>query len=510
MSKRTRWGIGLVAAVGLAVLDCSPSGAAAKETVILALGSDVDNLDPHMYAHRESVIVTAHIYDSLVYRDPDTMQLTPHLATSWRIINPLTWEFKLRKDVTFHNGEPFDAHTVKFNYDRVLNPEQKSPQRSLHLAIKRVEVIDESTVRLHTEKPYPLMLERLATLRMGPERYIREKGDAYVAEHPVGTGAYRFVRWDRGRQIVLVAHERHFRFKPAFKNAVFRIIPETATAIADLLSGAVDIIRAVPPDQMEVIDRSGVARTAVVQNLRVATVFLDARGRSGPNPFTDKRVRQAINYGVNVDGILKNIVGGRGDRTAAGLSPLHFGYDPTIPPYPYDPERARRLLAEAGYPNGFEVRYISQYFQTPGQKQVAQAIASDLARIGVRVKIHHYEDMGPVVTMIRESKAGPMFQMSWGSFSVFDADALLYDMFHCNSVWSYFCSPELDRLLEQGRSTIDVEARKKIYSQAQQIIREEAPWLFLWGLHGIWGVSNRIAWMPSRDEVDRLFIAAPK
>ncbi len=500
----------LLAIVGLALCGGPIVEAAVKDTLTIALGSDVDNLDPHMFAHRESVIVTQHIYDALVYRDPDTMQLTPHLATSWRVINPLTWEFNLRKDVKFHNGEPFTAQTVKFNYDRMLNPEQKAPQRGLHLLIKRVEVVDESTVRIHTEKPYPLMIERLATLRMGPEKYIKEKGDAYVAEHPVGTGVYKFVRWDRGRQIVLVASDTHFRFKPAFKNAVWRIIPETATAIADLLSGAVDIIRAVPPDQMEVIDRSGVAKTVVVQNLRVAEVFLDAKGRSGQNPFTDKRVRQAINYGVNVDGILKNIVGDRGDRTAAALSPLHFGYDSSIKPYPYDPERAKRLLAEAGHPNGFEVRYISQYFQTPGQKQVAQAIASDLAKIGVRARIQHYEDMGPVVTMIRENKAGPMFQMSWGSFSVFDADALLYDMFHCGSIWTYYCNPELDKLLEQGRGTLDPEVRKKLYSQAQQIIKEDAPWLFLWGLHGIWGVSNKIAWMPSRDEVDRLFIATPK
>src|SRR5215831_7254964 len=480
-----------------------------QDTVILAFDADLPTMDPHMHILRTGVITFYHMFDNLVVRDLKTMQIVPHLATSWKTIDERTWEFTLRQDVMFHNGDKFTAHTVKFNYDRCLNPEQKCPQRGNHAKIKEVQIVDDFTVRFITHDPYPIMLERMQNFQMVSEKVAKEKGDAFMAENPIGTGPYKFVHWLKGREILLERNESYWGAKPAIKYAKIRIIPDKATQVADLLAGGVDIVRALPPDQIEVLKASGAAYVTTAPVLRTAFIELDSQGRTEKNPFMDKRVRQAVNYGTNIDKIIEFVLNGQARRTANVINPLAFGYDPNVKPYPYDPEKAKKLLAEAGYPNGFEVRFLSTGADVPAQKQAAEAIQADLAKIGVRLKLNHIEDTNSVVTQAKEGKAGPMFQWSWGYYSVFDADGILYDIFHSGNPWAYYSSDELDKLIDEGRSTLDQERRKLIYSQVQQILTEEAAHLFLWGIYGIWGVNKRVEWSAPSDEIDRLFLAKP-
>ena len=498
----------------LAYLLVAQSGTAAvdpprQETIILAFDADLPTMDPHMHILRTGVITFYHMFDNLVVRDLKTMQIIPHLATSWKTIDDVTWEFTLRHDVTFHNGDKFTAHTVKFNYDRCLNPEQKCPQRGNHAKIQEVQVVDDYTVRFITHDPYPIMLERMQNFQMVSEKVAKEKGDAFMAENPIGTGPYKFVHWLKGREILLERNENYWGPKPAFKYAKIRIIPDKATQVADLLAGGVDLVRALPPDQIEVLKASGAAYVTTAPVLRTAFLQLDSQGRTEKNPFMDKRVRQAVNYGVNIDKIIEFVLNSQAKRTANVINPLAFGYDPTVKPYPYDPEKAKKLLAEAGYPNGFEVRFLSTGADVPAQKQAAEAIQADLAKIGVRLKLNHIEDTNSVVTQAKEGKAGPMFQWSWGYYSVFDADGILFDIFHSGNPWAYYSSEELDKLIDAGRSTLDQERRKQLYSKVQQLLTEEAAHLFMWGIHGIWGVSKRVEWSAPSDEIDRLFLAKP-
>jgi peptide/nickel transport system substrate-binding protein len=297
--------------------------------------------------------------------------------------------------------------------------------------------------------------------------------------------------------------------KPAFKYAKIRIIPDKATQVADLLAGGLDLVRALPPDQIEVLKGLGAAYVTTAPVLRTAFIQLDSQGRTDKNPFMDKRVRQAINYGTNIDKIIEFVLNGQAKRTANVINPLAFGYDPSVKPYPYDPEKAKKLLAEAGYPSGFEVRFLSTGADVPAQKQAAEAIQADLAKIGVRLKINHIEDTNSVVAQVKEGKAGPMFQWSWGYYSVFDADGILYDIFHSGNPWAYYWSDETDKLIDEGRSTLDQERRKQIYTRVQQILTEEAAHLFMWGIYGIWGVNKRVEWSAPSDEIDRLFLAKP-
>ncbi|MBI3626216.1 MAG: ABC transporter substrate-binding protein, partial [Candidatus Rokubacteria bacterium] len=266
--------LALIAVLALVGLAAGPVSAAPKGRVVVALGTDTSTMDPHMHTERVGIIIHQHIFDTLLARDTRTWQPISHLAEAIKSVNPTTWELKLRRGVKFHNGEPFTAESVKFSFDRVLNPEQKSPIRGNFTWVKSVDIVNDYTVRIVTQKPYPLIQEILTFGNFGmvPPKYIKEKGDAHFARNPVGTGPYKFVEWRKGEQSVLEANEQYWKGAPAIKTIVFRVIPETATQIAELLSGGVDILRAVPPDQISAIGTSGVARVSATQILRV--VFL--------------------------------------------------------------------------------------------------------------------------------------------------------------------------------------------------------------------------------------------
>ncbi len=503
----------IVALVALAlVVAAGPAGAQPRGQVTVALGSDTSTQDPHMHTERMGIIINQHIFDTLLTRDTRTWQPAPHLAESVRGIDSLTWELKLRRGVTFHNGEPFNAESVKFSFDRVLNPDQKSPIRGNFTWIKSVDVVDEHTVRITTHKPYPLIHEILTFGNFGmvPPRYVKEKGDAHFARNPVGTGPFRFVEWRKGEATVLEANEKYWKGAPAVRRLTFRVIPETATQIAELLSGGVDIIRAVPPDQIPAIERSGVARVTATRILRVVYLQLDGDGRAGRTPLTDVRVRRAINHAINVDEIMAKVLGGKAVRTATGNNPMVFGYDDSITPYAYDPARARKLLAEAGFPNGLELTLNTYTGSIVAVDQVAQAIQGYLAEVGVRTRVRHFADVGQYLASFRGSKLDGMTLASWGYNSVFDSDAIYYIHFVKGQPYAYNTSPEMDALLEEGRATVDPKKRREIYAKFQRLIVDQAYWVPMYAQFTIEAVSTKLNYEASSDEIMRVYAATWK
>jgi peptide/nickel transport system substrate-binding protein len=493
------------------LLPLAVSAQTRDDTVVYAIQSDMQNWDPPNSVLRESIIFGYHAFDHLAARDLKTGKVGPSLATSWKALDDTTWEVKLRQGVRFHDGTPFTARDVKATFDRVLDEKNKLTARGNHVKIKSVEVLDAQTVRFKTDGPYPLFVERLTAQVMQSEKVIKEKGHEWMQENPVGTGPYKLVKWNKKQDHLLVRNDDYWGPKPAFKYMRVRIIPETATQIAELVSGGVDVIKAVPPDQMDVINKSGQARTSTSPILRTAFLQLDQAARSGPNPFTDRRVRQAANLAVDMDSIIKHVLNGLGDRTATGINPMAFGFDPNLKPYRQDLAAAKKLLADAGYPNGFEVRFrTGTQIVEPGVLQTNEAIVADLAKVGIRAQQNYLGEIGPYVNQVKEGKAGPMFNWSWGYYSVFDADAILYDVFHCDQVYSYYCNKELDALTDAGRSTLDQKKRGEIYAKAQKILLDDAAYLYKWGLRGVWGISNRIEYEAPRDEIDRMFVVTPR
>ncbi|HEX2439892.1 MAG TPA: ABC transporter substrate-binding protein [Methylomirabilota bacterium] len=476
------------------------------ETIVYALQSDVQNWDPPNSVLRESIILGYNVFDHLAARDLKTGKVGPSLAISWKALDDTTWEVKLRRGVKFHDGTPFGAKDVKASFDRVLNPENKLTARGNHAKIKSVEVVDDSTVHFKTDGPYPLFVERLTALVMQSEKVMKEKGHEWMQDNPVGTGPYKLQKWMKKQEHQLVRNDDYWGPKPAFKYVRIRIIPEQATQIAELISGGVDIIKAVPPDQMDVINKSGQARTATSPILRTAMLQLDQAGRSGPNPMQDKRVRLAANLAVDIDGIIKHVLNGLADRTATTVNPMAFGFDPGLKPYKQDLAQAKKLLAEAGYPSGLEVGFLrSQPVVEPGVIQTSDAIVADLAKAGIRTKARMVGESGPFTNLIRDSKADPIFEFSWGYYSIFDADAIFFDVMTCNQPYSYYCNKAFDDLVIQGRSTLELKKRAEIYAKAQKLIHDDAAYLFKWGLRGVWGLSNRIEYEAPRDEVDRMW-----
>ena len=497
----------LVLALGLA----APTDLEAQtkdDTLVYALQSDVDNWDPPNSVLREAIILGYHVFDHLAVRDLKTRKVGPNLATSWKNLDDTTWEVKLRQGVRFHDGSPFTARDVKATFERVLDPTKKMTARGNHAKIKSVEVLDDHTVRFNTDGPYPLFVERLSAQVMQSEKQIKEKGHEWMQEHPVGTGPYKLVRWNRKQEHLLVRNDDYWGAKPYFKYLRIRIIPEQATQIAEVISGGVDVIKAVPPDQMDVINKSGQARTGTSPILRTAMLQLDQAARSGPNPFTDRRVRQAANLAVDIDAIIIHVLNGLGDRTPTAINPMAFGFEPAVKPYKQDLARAKKLLAEAGFPNGLDIRFnTGPPVVEPAIQQTNDAIVADLAKAGFRVQQHYVGDNTVLVAQIKEGKSGPMFNWSWGYYSVFDADAILYDVFKCGEPYSYYCNKELDDLIHAGRSTLDQKKRAEIYTKAQKLLFEDAAYLFKWGLRGVWGISNRIEYQAPADEIDRMFTA---
>jgi peptide/nickel transport system substrate-binding protein len=271
------------------------------------------------------------------------------------------------------------------------------------------------------------------------------------------------------------------------------------------------VIKAVPPDQMDVINKSGQARVVTSPILRTAYIKLDQPARNGKNPMEDRRVRQAANLAVDMDAIIKHVLNGLGDRTATAVNPMAFGLDPALQPYKQDIPRAKKLLADAGFPNGLDIQIdVGPPIVEPGTQQTTEAMVADLAKAGIRAKQNYIGDNTVLVARIKDNKAAPMMLWSWGYYSIFDADAILYDNFKCGETWSHYCNKELDDLIHAGRSTLDQKKRAEIYVKAQKLMYDDAAAIFKWGLRGVWGVSSRIDYDAPRDEIDRMFLAMPR
>jgi peptide/nickel transport system substrate-binding protein len=499
--------ISLTLAISVVVVVGAAAQRVPKGQVVVALGADVPALDPHMHNVRGMLIVGWQLFDNLVSRDPTIMRPVPHLAESWRLVDELTWEFQLRHGVKFHNGEPFTAATVKYNFARVLNPEQKSPQRGNIARVARVDVVDDYTVRLITKEPYPIVPEFLTNFQMLPAACAKEVGDVGLAKRPVGTGPYKFVSWTRGQQLVLEANADYWQGPPAVKTVIFRIIPEMATQIAELLTGGVDIIRTVPPEQIAAIDKSSTAYVSMAPILRVVYLGLDCLGRdpTSQTALQDQRVRQAIAHAIDVDGIIYHVLGGRAARTATGVTRMHFGYDGGVPCYAYDPQKAKALLAEAGHAEGLRLNLHTYGGSIMSQRQVTDAIMGYLAQVGIRTDNQHFENVNTFASYQQAGKLNDLVLGSWGSYSIFDADMLLRPLFHRSEPFTYCTDPQLEALLDKARSSLDQNLRKQTLLQAQRAIVSQAYWVPLYSQDEILGLSKRLNYQAASDEIIRVF-----
>jgi peptide/nickel transport system substrate-binding protein len=486
--------------VALAAVVVAPPAevlAAPEGQIVIAQGGDPSTMDPHMHAENFTFAVVHNVFDHLVRRSVKGGQLAhdPGLATSWANVNPTTWEFKLRPGVKFHNGEEFNAEAVKFSIERVLNPDQKARWRWAFTDIEKVEVLDPLTVRIVTKAPFPTLITNLAfCMPIVPPKYVREKGDTHVATNPVGTGPFKFVRWRKDDAMVLEANENYWRGSPKIKTLIFRPIPDESTRVAALMTGEIDIARGVPPSLVKQIADNPRTRVTKVPSALNIHVILDTLKEG---PLRDKRVRQAINYGVDKEGIIKSILEGNGGAVGGPLTPVMFGFAPDVKPYPYDPERAKRLLAEAGFAQGISLTLNSPNGRYLKDKEVNEAIAGQLSKIGVRTQVVAHE-WGTYVSKWPDGLV-PMYMIGWAG--AWDADGIMFPLLRSGQRFSRWSNPDFDAILDKARRTLDQAERVKLYRQASQLAHDEAPWLYLFHGMDIYGVSRAVAdWEPTSDE----------
>jgi peptide/nickel transport system substrate-binding protein len=477
-----------------------PAHAAPQGKVIVAQGVDPTTLDPHLHLETPASNVLLQIYDTLLFRDRD-LKLIPWLAESWKLVNPTTWEFKIRKGAKFHNGEDVDAEAVKYSLERIVDPNTK-PQRQITFfgLIERVDVVDKYTARVITKRPFPVLENNLALLgNIVPPKYFKGNDMAHLAKNPVGSGPYKFVRWSKDEQIVMEANETWWGGVPKVKTLVFRPIPEHAVRVAALQAGEIDIAVNIPPHLVPVIDKH--PRLYASKAPSVRTIFIpiythkfdSANKMLGPveHPTKDKRVRQALNYAVDVDEVIKTVLEGQAIRVATPLTPRHFGFDATLAPFKLDVARAKKLLADAGYPNGIDLVLNSPDGRYLKDKEVSEAIAGQLTKASIRTTVRVFEWTTYLNKHVYIHAADPMFLIGWGNTN-WDADGTLFPLWRSGQPLANFSNPDFDGLVEDAKANMDPRARLDRYARALRVFMDEAPAIPLYQQMDLYGVNKRV------------------
>lgn len=483
-------------------------GAPAGDTLTVALTAQAPTLDPHMHYEWVGILVSLNMFDSLLHRNA-RLEYEPGLAVSWKALNDTVWEFKLREGVTFHNGAVLTAHDVKYSFERALDPLRGSPHYDNVRAVRSIRVVSPDTVHLITERPAPLLLERLVYFPIVPGQHVERVGDeVFGRSAPVGTGPWKLLEVKPGQHIRLEAFDGHWRGKPHFKFLTFRVIPDSAAQVNELKKGGVDIVRHLSAAQIADLRAHPRIRLSSAPILRTHHVQLDMRTA----PFDRKAARQAANYAIDRDTIVRTLLAGRGRVVPTVVPPAAFGYDETVRPYAYDPARARTLLAAAGYPGGVSITLHSALVES---RPVFEALARMLTAAGFKTTLRAWEPGTAWTTFFqREGKATNGYYGSWGSYSVFDADASLHPLYHTGpqgwvGKW-YTRIDGLDHLIDQARSTLDAEVRKRTYTRILRLIREECPSIFLFHELDKLALSDRVDYAARSDQWLWLFDARPR
>ena len=476
---------GIIVLVGLisSAIFVLPHSAVAASVLRIGIGIDADSLNPHEQTTTLIQNICDFMYDTLFYQN-EKGEAIPMLATEKSVSRDgLVWTFKLRRGVKFHDGIPFTAEAVKMSLDQALDPKTKAPLRFIITMIDHVEVVDDYTARIHLKYPYaPLDLALSVTISAPfSPKAIRELGDR-LAVQPVGTGPFKLGEWVKGERIVLVRNEDYYGKKPTLEKIVFTIVPEHGTRTAMIRAGDLDMIILPQPPDVAALEKD--------PNLKVinapSTRYLFMGMNNQKEIFKDKRVRQALNYAVDKEAIVKKILFGLADVADAPMPSSCFGYS-RIGEYAYNPAKAKELLRAAKFPMETKISMITPTGRYTFDKQVSEAIQAYLADIGLKVDLRTYDWPTYMAMMLKplEQSELELFLLGWGPI-ILDADMMLYGQLH-TSVWppkglgsAFYKNPAVDKLIEEARMAQDPNKRKEIYKKASAIIWDDAPWIFLY------------------------------
>ncbi|WP_417723789.1 ABC transporter substrate-binding protein [Salipiger sp.] len=472
------------------------------DTLRVAMAEEILNLD-YNYTTKREYIILAQLTDATLFDiDSATSEIRPSVATGYTFVDDTTLDVTLRDDVTFHDGSALTAEDVAYTYNWINGPESESNASGVvERWLDTAEVIDPTTVRFHLKSVYPLVLRD-----MGARIMLRKAGtydaggtvdrDA-MASHLIGTGPYRVVSFEPGTELVLERYDGYFGTAPAIRNIVVRNIPDIGTQQAELMSGGVDWLFKVPLDLAESLGQTPMAEHLSGPDLRVGFIVLDAAGMTDADgPLTNVLVRRAINHALNTPEMAKYLIGGSAEAIHTACHPAQFGCDQDAVAYPYDPDKARALLAEAGYPDGFPLELWAYR-----DKSAAEAVAADLEAVGIDVDLRYVKLES--LNQARAKHEIPAYIGTWGSGGTADTAAIARIHF-ADSDRNFSGDDALKEMVLSAEQTNDPAERKAIYSDAIGHIADQAYWAPLFSYSANYLVSPDLNFPLDPDGLPRL------
>ncbi|MFE0755435.1 ABC transporter substrate-binding protein [Inquilinus sp. NPDC058860] len=467
-----------------------PAAAEAKDRFVVDLVNEPSTLDPQLQWNPDSYYVYRNIFDNLVTRD-DKGGIAPQIATSWKVLSDTRVEFEIRDGVTFHDGSTLTPEDVAYSVTRIIDPKLASPQQGQFDKIVKAEATGPHSVVLTLAGPYPALLAQLVKLSIVPKHVVEAVGNDAFNLKPVGSGPYKFDSWQRGVAVTLTRNDAYWGQKGPFATAVFRAVPDAATRLADIQAGSADLAVSLDSDLAGQLEASGKGKRLYTLTERLAYLRLNP---TRP-PFDDKRLRQAVAYAVDKEGITEGILGGLDKPIGQMLTPAHFGWFDDIPGLPYDPDKAKALVAEVGGTPKVEIATGSFFDQ-----RVVQAIQQELADIGFDASIKLVDTPTFLKLIQQGAQGGPALAVSRSSCACQDADGALYQLFHSGNPWTIVENKELDGWLDDARATLDADRRLADYRKVSTFIASELPVVPLFQTVAIYGAARPLQWTPTPNE----------
>mgnify|MGYP001111879771 CR=1 FL=1 len=446
-------------------------------TLVRAITTFPNSLDMPQCAERQASTTAWQLYDSLVWFDDDG-KIVPALAERWEVSEDITeYIFYLRQGVTFHNGEPFNADAVVFSWERASTA---GFEYSHHWqAAKSVEKMDDYTVKVTTGEPDALFLSTVAdNWAMIPPGYFEEVGEDGLNEHPVGTGPFAFVEWVKGDHITMKANPDYWRGAPKIETVIFRPIPESATRVAAIQTGEVDIVTRLSSEEAQSLLGAENVKVIKYPQARIYYLAFNNMTTGLDQPTMDAQVRQAMNYAVDVDAIIDALFDGFAKPAIGYVSTSELGYD-NAEPFGYDPDKARELLADAGYPDGFSIDMACPAGAYTHFEEVCEAIMGYLGEVGIDANLEIMES-GHYWDLEAAKELPPLFGDSWSATGGEAYRRLTGALAGMDSSYSCWSDPEIDRLLDEIKMSADQEARAALYGELQVYMRENPPFVYLY------------------------------
>jgi peptide/nickel transport system substrate-binding protein len=489
MRRRRFWSGAALALLVVLTAGAPTVPAQSASTLVVGLVAEPVGLDPAQVTDLNSTRIGRRVVETLVAYAEESTEIVPQLAESWTISKDgLAYTFKLRRNIAFHDGTPFNAQAVKFSIERQINPEHpanklgKYPFAAYFFGnVKAVEAMDDSTVRFVLKEPRASFLAILvapAASVVSPTAAMKSGQDYTVS--PVGTGPFKFGTWDRGQRVVLEKNPSYWRYPVKVDRVIYRPIAEDQARLTELLTGGIDLIVGTPPDFVAQLENH--PKVTLQKQVGAHVWYLGFNNTK--KPFDDKRVRQALNYAVNKEAIVRDVLKGTGAVSKGPVLPGTWGDEGGLKAFPYDPEKARKLLAEAGLPSGFSTTLWVPESGSGMQSPVAMStiIQSNLKAVGVNVTLQTME-WGTFLAKLR-TKEQDMFALSWMAGSE-DPDLVMYPLLH-SSQWTpvgpnraMYKNARFDEVLAQARLVTDQAKRAELYREAQRLLHDDPPWIFI-------------------------------